>query len=220
MAQHDREGCDVGTDWPPVDPDECHVMYDGCKSAVLAEEQSCGPADGEGDHDYDGVPNKWDSDHPDYGKVRTEYIHCGQALGGDALCVEGRCILQEEVYDLYVGEISDPVVSKGCQNYVTFEICNGGLGTVSGPFDLTVESGTTVVPWTFTGTVAPGACVLFEQPSLMHIMNLGIALGETAEVTVTLDVGDDVVETNEANNIASAAIRERMQPATAGPTTL
>jgi len=194
----------VDDQWPQVDVAECVEVPDHCKNSQLAE-MRCGAEFPDADHDFDGIPNRHDADHPKYGVMWSEWIDCKQHLGSeDAICLVDRCVIPSELLDLRVGEISAPVASAGCQNYIEFEICNDGLGPVAAPFEVEVAVGDQTQSWVFAGLIPAGACVLVSEPSLLHILNFGAGLGQTIDIEVTLDVADAIEETNEENNTGAA----------------
>ena len=195
-------------EWPPVDVGQCVEMHDVCgKLPGLLTEQHCGPEFPEADHDFDEVPNWLDEDHPQYGQLRTEYVDCKDHLGeDDALCLDGRCVLTSQLIDLRVGVVPGEAASGGCVRSFSFEMCNDGLGIASGPFELTVVANGVTIPWVHQGAIPPGGCVLFEAPTLLHILNFGADLDQAVEITVTLDTGADLAETDETNNAKTASV--------------
>ncbi|MBI2102968.1 hypothetical protein HYT55_03960 [Candidatus Woesearchaeota archaeon] len=158
---------------------QCAPVDDYCKATAIIE-QSCG-----------NVANPL--------KTTLKECPCGCANG-----VCNTCPPKEEP-DLFIKEIVKTVHSEMCLNSFTFTICNQGDADVTSEFMLTVEANNVkkdylVKQQNTLPKLTAGGCAEILVGGLFSVGSFGLDLNQNAEVTVTLDTTNIIVEKDETNN--------------------
>lgn len=118
----------------------------------------------------------------------------GNNINGDGCDKE--CKDEPLLPDLIVGKINEKAASEACVNSFEFEICNEGNGDVKDDFKIAVYANSQNSIFTYDAEAQPilaGECVLVKNPTKTNILKFG-GLGETHEVTIVVDVGNDIEE--------------------------
>ncbi|MBI4453358.1 hypothetical protein HY636_01825 [Candidatus Woesearchaeota archaeon] len=122
----------------------------------------------------------------------------GNNLNGDGCDKE--CKNEPLLPDLVIGKINENVVSEACVNFFEFEICNQGNADVKDNFKIAVYANSEKSVFTYDAEEQPinmGECVLVKNPTKTNILKFG-TLGESHEVSIVLDTGNDIEETSDS----------------------
>ncbi|MBT4823927.1 hypothetical protein HN695_01000 [Candidatus Woesearchaeota archaeon] len=104
--------------------------------------------------------------------------------------------------NIIVGVIPQNALSEFCVNFYSFEICNIGEAPVNQPFMIKMEANGKDSIFEYDASAQPldvFDCVMIKNPPKTHIYKF-TDLDSTDEVTITVDVNEDIAEMDEEDN--------------------
>lgn len=138
----------------------------------------------------------------------NQYCYCGC----DA--VTGSCSECAKYPDLVIEQIYGKAHGEYCVNSYSFRLCNYGEKPVTESFTITGSANgvTSVFEFNYAdypqlqGSINPGQCVDVLKPNKLNIIKFKAALGESAEVTISVDTDGQLEEIDETNNIKTGSV--------------